>query len=329
MVFPAWGKRKWGSLHQNRLRNLFECILTKSDAWLFDSKWSSFFDNQSLDNQYHILSQSFSICCICVNSTILAFCLSTKINKMWYHFDIWVGTSQLSPNPFLFPTISLALSPTPICFEGNIHHISTLTFVDQINDCPSIRQWRWKWRRDDQYIWVEVVQLVRGIEENGIILSSASNGNDLANPFFPPNIRNFFDQTHFFNFSKHNQYAKPSAKAFDSFHPLVLIVGRSEKNAFEKCHLNKSEVAFLSKLTHNPKKFSTQLVCVLFKNGCSLFHIPGKSEHCFFTIFEDFSIMWRLDTLSLGIWGLHSCTKLVALHSHVQSMCIVVQIAFQ
>ena len=121
-------------------------------------------------------------------------------------------------------------------------------------------------------------------------------------------------KTHFFQLSKHNQYAKPSAKAFDSFHPLVLIVGRSEKNAFEKFHLNKSEVAFLSKLTHNPKKFSTQLVCVLFKNGCSLFHIPGKSEHCFFTLFEDFSIMWRLDTLSLGIWGLHSCTKLVALH---------------
>ena len=161
------------------------------------------------------------------------------------------------------------------------------------------------------------------------MLPSASNGNDLANPFFPPNIRNFFDQTHFFNFSKHNQYAKPSARAFDSFHPLVLIVGRSDKNAFEKCHLNKSEVAFLSKLTHNPKKFSTQLVCVLFKNGCSLFHIPGKSEHCFFTLFKDFSIMWRLDTLSLEIWGLHSCTKLFALHSHVQSMYMVIQIAFQ
>ena len=95
---------------KKRLRNLFECILTKSDAWLFDSKWSSFFDNQSLDNQYHILSQSFSICCICVNSTILAFCLSTKINKMCYHFDIWVGTSQLSPNPFLFPTITVMFS---------------------------------------------------------------------------------------------------------------------------------------------------------------------------------------------------------------------------
>ena len=143
-----------------------------------------------------------------------------------------------------------------------MHHISSLTFVDENIYCPPIRWLRWRRRRYDHNIWAGVVLPVRGIEEIRVILSSTSNGNNLANPSFPPNIRNFFNQTHFFNFSKHNQYAKPSAKAFDSFHPLVLIVSRSEKNAFEKCHLNKSEVAFLSKLTHNPKKFSTQLVCV-------------------------------------------------------------------
>ena len=155
--FPAWGKRKWGSLHQKRLRNLFECILTKSDAWLFDSKFSTLFEYQSSDNQYHNPSQSFSICCICVNCTILAFCLLIKIKKMWYHFDIWVETSQLSPNASLLSTITLALSLTPICFEGNIHHISSLTFVDTNIEGSTIRWWRWKWRRYDQHIWAEVV----------------------------------------------------------------------------------------------------------------------------------------------------------------------------
>ena len=122
------------------------------------------------------------------------------------------------------------------------------------------------------------------------MLPSASNGNDLANPFFPPNIRNFFDQTHFFNFSKHNQYAKPSAKAFDSFHPLALVVSRSEKNAFEKCHLNKSEVAFCQSCPTTQKSFQlNQCAC------CS------KTVVHFFTFWEkvntSFSLFLKISPL--------------------------------
>ena len=166
-VWIKWSLNRWffsAPANQNgevcikkRLRNFFDCVLTKSDAWLFDSKFSTLFEYQSSDNQYHNPSQSFSICCICVNCTILAFCLLTKINKMWYHFDIWVETSQLSPNASLLSTITLALSLTPICFEGNIHHISSLTFVDTNIEGSTIRWWRWKWRRYDQHIWAGVV----------------------------------------------------------------------------------------------------------------------------------------------------------------------------
>ena len=48
MVFSSSAKQKWGSLHQNRLRNLFVSILTKSDAWHFDSKSNTFFEYQRL-----------------------------------------------------------------------------------------------------------------------------------------------------------------------------------------------------------------------------------------------------------------------------------------
>ena len=69
--FPAPANQNGEVCIKKRLRNLFECILTKSDAWLFDTKWSSLLEYQSPDNQYHTPSQSFSICCICVNCAIV------------------------------------------------------------------------------------------------------------------------------------------------------------------------------------------------------------------------------------------------------------------
>ena len=218
--FPAWGKQKWGGLHQKRVGNLFQSIFTTSDAWPLDSKSSTLFECQSPNNQYHNPSQSFSICCICVNWTILAFCLFTKINKMWYHFDIWVETSQLSPNASPLSTITLALSLTPICFQGNMHHIWSLTFVDENIDESTIRWLRWRGRRYYHNIWAGVVLPVRGIEEIRLMLSSASNGNNVANPFFHQYSRKFFNQTHFFIFSKHNQICETVSESFWFFSTL-------------------------------------------------------------------------------------------------------------
>ena len=54
--------------------------------------------------------------------------------------------------------------------------------------------------------------------------------------FFHQIFHNSLTKHIFFNFQKHNQYAKPLAKPFDSSQTLVLIVSRGNKHAFKKCH---------------------------------------------------------------------------------------------
>ena len=221
---------------------------------------------------------------------------------MWYHIDIWVETSQLSPNASLLSTITLALSLTPICFEGKMHHIWGLTFVDENIDCPPIRWLRWRRRRYDHNIWSGVVLPVRGIEEIRVILSSASNGNNLANPFFPPNIPQFSHQTHFFNFQKHNQYAKPLAKPFDSSQTLVLIASRGKKHAFKKCHETNSEVVFPQSWPTTQKIFKPARLHVAQKWLFTFSH-SGKKWTLLFLSFSRFLHYMTSGYAFLRMWS--------------------------
>ena len=156
-----------------------------------------FLNIKDSDNQYHNLRQIFGICYICTNSTILAFWRLTKINNMWYHFNTWVRTSQLSPNASLLSTITLGLSLTWICFEGKMHHISKLTFVDAISHWTTICWWRSKSRRVDWYIVSGVLKHNRGLRENDVMASTACVGNNVVTTTFHQNVRNFFCQTCF------------------------------------------------------------------------------------------------------------------------------------
>ena len=205
---------------------------------------------------------------------------------MWYHIDIWVETSQLSPNASLLSTITLALSLTPICFQGKMHHIWSLTFVDENIDESTIRWLRWRGRRYDHNIWAGVVLPVRGIEEIRLMLSSASNGNNVANPFFHQYSRKFFDQTHFFIFSKHNQICetvRSVSESFWFFSTLRVSCLKRRKSTFEKCHLTKLKVAFVSSCPTNKKFFVSASVRVFeTKEKCSLFDNLSKSEHFLF-----------------------------------------------
>ena len=120
--------------------------------------------------------------------------------------------------------------------------------------------------------------------------------------FFHQIFHNSLTKHIFFNFQKHNQYAKPLAKPFDSSQTLVLIASRGKKHAFKKCHETNSEVVFRQSWPTTQKIFKSARLHVAQKWLFTFSH-SGKKWTLLFLSFSRFLHYMTSGYAFLRMWS--------------------------
>ena len=187
--------------------------------------------------------------------------LSPKSTRcMWYHFDIWVETFSIKSK-----CISLVNHYSCFKSDANLLRRQYPTYLEfDVCGHKYQRTAHQSVGRDENgedmisIFGPKSFNSFMGIEEIGVnMLPSASNGNDVANPFFPPISSKFPSTKHIFSsFQNTIRYAKPSAKAFDSFSPLTSqFVSRRREKCFRKVPSDQVKSCFFSQSWPTSKKY--------------------------------------------------------------------------